>query len=274
MRERRIAVNGISLSIAEEGVGFPVLLLHGFPDSSRLWRQQIPALNGAGFRVLAPDLRGFGRSDKPSDVAAYRMATVVSDLEAVLDTLGVERAHLVGHDWGAVAAWAFAGHKPQRTARLVAVAVGHPRSFVRAMPQQLLRSVYALFFQIPALPEAALQANNFKALRAAVPASDVDRYLEELSRPGALTAGLNWYRANGRLRQFANSRNYPDVHVPTLGIWPAQDRWLGEKQMTGSETYCTAGWRYQRLEADHWVPLTHPEMLNPALIEFLPVQPS
>ncbi len=272
MRDRRIAVNGISLSVTEEGVGFPVLLLHGFPDSSRLWREQIPALRGAGFRVIAPDLRGFGRSDRPSDVSAYGMATIVSDLEAVLDELDVERAHVVGHDWGAVAAWAFAGHRPHRMARLVAIAVGHPRSFVRAMPQQLLRSLYALFFQIPAVPEAALGANNFKAVRAAVPSSEADRYVEELSRPGALTAGLNWYRANGSLGQFASTRNYPDVHVPTMGIWPAQDRWLGEKQMTGSEKHCTAGWIYQRLEADHWIPLTRPELLNPTLIEFLTVQ--
>ncbi|MDP8961931.1 MAG: alpha/beta fold hydrolase [Actinomycetota bacterium] len=269
MNERRIALNRISLYAAEEGVGFPVLLLHGFPDSSRLWREQVPALTEAGFRVIAPDLRGFGRSDKPSKVADYRMPTIVSDLEGVLDALGVERAHLVGHDWGAVAAWAFAGHKPKRTSRLVAVSVGHPRSFVRALPQQLVRSLYTAFFRIPVLSEAALLANDFKALRAVVPASEVDRYVEDLSRPGALTAGLNWYRANGSPWQFASARNYPDVHVPTMGIWPAEDRWLGEKQMIGSERCCKAGWRYERIEAGHWVPLTHPELLNRPLLQFL-----
>ncbi|MDP8929441.1 MAG: alpha/beta fold hydrolase [Actinomycetota bacterium] len=269
MAERRIDVNGVSLYVVEEGEGFPVLLLHGFPDSSRLWREQIPHLTAAGFRVIAPDLRGFGRSDKPSEVSAYKMALIIADLEAVLDALGVERSHVVGHDWGAVAAWAFAGHKPLRTARLVAVSVGHPRSFLRAAHQQLFRSLYAAFFQIPVLSEAALEADNFKALRAVVPESDVDRYVEDLSRPGALTAGLNWYRANGSLRQFASTRNYPDLHVPVMGIWPAKDPWLGEKQMSGSESYCRAGWRYERIQAGHWVALTHPELLNRPLLEFL-----
>lgn len=268
MTERRISVNGVSLHVVEEGSGFPVLLLHGFPDSSRLWREQIGALAGAGYRVIAPDLRGFGRSDKPRKTSAYSMPTIVRDLESLLDALAVERAHVVGHDWGAVAAWALAGHKPGRVARLVAVSVGHPRSFVRALPEQALRSLYALFFQIPALPEAVLRANNFKALRAVVPESEVDRYIEDVSRAGALTAGLNWYRANGNLRQFGSATSYPEVRVAAMGIWPAEDPWLGEKQMIGSESYCRAGWRYERLEAGHWIPVTHPHLLNPLLLEF------
>ncbi|MFN2556539.1 MAG: alpha/beta fold hydrolase [Nitriliruptorales bacterium] len=268
MTERRILVNGIALHVAEEGSGFPVLLLHGFPDSSQVWREQIDALGGAGYRVIAPDLRGFGRSDKPGKTSAYKMARILRDLDTLLDVLGVERAHVVGHDWGAVAAWAFAGHKAGRVARLVAISVGHPRSFVRALPQQALRSLYAAFFQIPVLPEAALRAGRLKALRAVVPESEVGRYLEDLSRPGALTAGLNWYRANGGLWQFASATNYPEVRVATMGIWPTEDPWLGEKQMIGSERYCTATWRYERVEAGHWVPVTHPHVLNPLLLEF------
>ncbi len=269
MTERRISVNGISLYLLEEGAGFPVLLLHGFPDSSRLWRGQIAALTGCGLRVIAPDLRGFGRSDKPRQPSAYKMTTIVSDLESLLDVLDVGRTHVVGHDWGAVAAWAFAGHKPERTSRLVAISVGHPRSFIQAGPPQALRSLYAMFFRIPVVPEAVLRAGNFKAVRAAVPAGDADRYVEELSRPGALTAALNWYRANGSLRQFASRKNYPQVNVAAMGVWPEHDPWLGEKQMIGSESYCDAGWRYERLEAGHWAPLTHPEPLNRLLLEFL-----
>lgn len=269
-----MSLNGISLHLVEEGTGFPVMLLHGFPDSSRLWQEQTVALAEAGFRVIAPDLRGFGRSDKPKKTSAYKMTTIVSDLESLLDALGVEQAHVVGHDWGAVAAWAFAGHKPRRTARLVAISVGHPRSFVRAGPQQVMRSLYAVFFQIPAAPEAVLRANNFKALRAVLPDSEVDRYLEELSRPGALTAGLNWYRANGRPWQLASARNYPEVKVAAMGVWPSNDSWLGEKQMIGSERYCKGGWRYERLEADHWIPLTQPEALNRLLLEFLGPNPA
>ncbi len=268
MTERRVSVNGVSLHLVERGSGFPVLLLHGFPDSSRLWREQLGALAGAGYRVIAPDLRGFGLSDKPRETSAYGMGSIIGDLESLLDVLGVERANVVGHDWGAVAAWAFAGHKPERTARLVAIAVGHPRSFVRAGPQQALRSLYAWFFQMPALPEAVLSAGNFRALRAVVLESEVDRYLEELSRPGALTAGLNWYRANGSLRQLASAANYPEVRVAAMGVWPSRDPWLGERQMTGSERYCRAGWRYERVEAGHWIPVTHPPVLNRLLLDF------
>jgi pimeloyl-ACP methyl ester carboxylesterase len=266
--EHRVLVNRISLYTVEEGVGFPVMLLHGFPDSSQLWREQITALAGAGFRVIAPDLRGFGRSDKPRKASAYKITTIVTDLELLLDAFGVERAHVAGHDWGAVAAWAFAGHKPERTERLVAISVGHPRSFIRAFPEQALRSLYAVFFHIPALSEKALKANNFKMVRASVPTSDVDRYVEELSRPGALTAGLNWYRANAKPWQLASAKNYPDVHVAAMGVWSSKDWTLGEKQMTGSERYCKAGWRYERLETGHWIPLTQAKALNGLLLEF------
>ena len=268
MIERRIQANGIWLHVAEEGAGFPVMLLHGFPDSSRLWREQVPDLAAAGFRVIAPDLRGYGRSDKPQHASAYKIATVIQDLESLLDALGIERAHVVGHDWGAVAAWAFAGHKPNRTARLVALSVGHPRSFFRALPQQAVRSLYVLVFQIPGVPEAALKANDFALIRASVPRREADRYVEELSRPGALTAALNWYRANIRPWQLASATSYPDIHVPAMGVWSLKDWALGQQQMAGSEAYCRAGWRYEQLDAGHWFPLTHAQTLNRLLLDF------
>ena len=123
-----IRINGddVELAVLDEGEGEAVLLIHGFPDSARLWRHQLPTLTDAGFRVVAPDLRGFGASGKPADVAAYRMHHAVKDMLAVLDALGIERAHVVGHDWGAAVAWALALMAPQRVNRLVAMSVGHP----------------------------------------------------------------------------------------------------------------------------------------------------
>jgi pimeloyl-ACP methyl ester carboxylesterase len=122
----RIQGDGVELDVLDEGEGPPVLLVHGFPDSSHLWRHQLPALTAAGLRVIAPDMRGFGASDRPADVAAYRLSRTVADLVAILDTLGVDRARVVGHDWGAAVAWLLAAIRPDRVERLVAMSVGHP----------------------------------------------------------------------------------------------------------------------------------------------------
>src|SRR3990170_6280658 len=123
---RRIDGAGVSLAVQDEGDGQPVLLIHGFPDSHRLWRHQVPALMGAGKRVIAPDLRGFGESDRPEEVADYRIRHSVADMLAVLDALEVERAQVVGHDWGAAVAWTLGAFAPERVERLVVLSVGHP----------------------------------------------------------------------------------------------------------------------------------------------------
>ncbi|MGH2695161.1 MAG: alpha/beta fold hydrolase, partial [Actinomycetota bacterium] len=158
MTIERVGVDGVTLRVSVEGRGVPVLLLHGFPDSLDMWRSQVPPLVDAGFRAIAVDLRGFGESDKPSRVGAYVMPRIIEDLTGVLDRFGVRRAHVVGHDWGAIAAWALAGWAPERVDRLVAISVGHPRSFVRALARQAWRSWYAAFFQLPRLPEAVIRA--------------------------------------------------------------------------------------------------------------------
>jgi pimeloyl-ACP methyl ester carboxylesterase len=130
--ERRVAANGLTFNLAEAGAGPPVLLLPGFPDCSRLWRYQLAALAEAGHRVIAPDLRGFGETDKPGDVGDYRMRTLGGDAVGLLDALGVDRVAVVGHDWGAGLAWMVATCASDRVSRLVAISVGHPVSFVGA----------------------------------------------------------------------------------------------------------------------------------------------
>jgi pimeloyl-ACP methyl ester carboxylesterase len=121
---RRITGDGVTLAVLDEGGGWPVLLLHGFPDSSHVWRHQVPALVEAGMRVIAPDLRGFGESDKPEAVAEYAITRSIADVVAVLDALGIERTHVVGHDWGAGLAWVLAALVPARVERLVAMSAG------------------------------------------------------------------------------------------------------------------------------------------------------
>jgi pimeloyl-ACP methyl ester carboxylesterase len=265
----RIRGAGVTLEVKDEGRGDPVLLLHGFPDSSRLWRKQIPVLVEAGFRVVAPDLRGFGESDRPSQVRDYTMPKILADLRAVLDALGIDRASVVGHDWGAIAAWGLAGWHPERVDRLVAVSVGHPKSFLRAALSsgQAIRSLYALFFQIPHLSEAAIRAGDWALLRRSLGrAHDFEHYLRDLSRPGALTAALNWYRANGRVDRLAR---YPNVSAPTLGIIGSRDAALGRDQMAGSGRYVNAAWRYEIIPGGHWLPLTRADELNRLLLGFL-----
>jgi pimeloyl-ACP methyl ester carboxylesterase len=223
----------------------------------------------AGYRVIAPDLRGFGESDKPQDPKAYAMSTILADVEGILGALGVDRSHVVGHDWGAAVAWSWAGWRPHRTGRLVTISVGHPRSFLRALlsSSQAARSWYMLFFQIPGFSERILSRNDFAAFRRmgrGIP--DLDYYVAELSRPGALTAALNWYRANAKPWRV---QRVPNVTAQTLGIWGSKDVALTEKQMVDSEKYVDAAWRYERFEVGHWLMLEQPDELNALLLEFL-----
>jgi pimeloyl-ACP methyl ester carboxylesterase len=258
----RITGDGVELAVLDEGEGEPVLLLHGFPDSHTLWRHQVSSLTDAGYRVVAPDLRGFGASDKPVEVDAYRGGKSVSDLTKVLDALGIERAHVVGHDWGAGIAWAFAAMVPQRTGKLVAMSVGHP-----AVPRTLAqreKSWYMLLFQFEEA-EAILRQDDY-ALAKEWGASHPEPDWEHVD----LTAGLNWYRANLHPRGELDRRALPPLQADTLGIWSSGDTYLLEPNMTGSERFVEGRWRYERLEdVGHWMPLEAPDRVNALLLDFL-----
>jgi pimeloyl-ACP methyl ester carboxylesterase len=283
VNQRRLQANGLEMHLAEAGPasGRPVVLLHGFPDSWKLWRHQVAALADAGHRVLAPDLRGFGQTARPAAVKDYKLRALVADVTGLLDELGVERAAVVGHDWGAALAWRVAMFAPDRVQRLVAVSVGHPLAGVAAgLPQRRL-SWYVLWFLFPGVAERVLPADDWALYRRwiwgdAQPGQDpdLDRQLTDLSRPGALEAGLNWYRANNDPAEFPaddpTRYSLPSVACPTLGVWSSDDPTLSEAQMTGSAQFVTGPWRYQRLEAvDHWVPVHAPDRLNRLLVEFL-----
>jgi pimeloyl-ACP methyl ester carboxylesterase len=279
--ERTLRANGLSFNVAEAGDGPPVLLLHGFPDSWRLWRHQLAALAKAGHRVIAPDLRGFGKTDRPAGVEEYKLRTLIADVVALLDVLHVDRAAVVGHDWGAALAWAMTRFVPDRVTRLVVVSVGHPLAGAAAGLAQRQRSWYMLWFQFPGVAERVLPENDWAFFRQwawkdARPGEDpdADRQVADLSRPGALTAGLNWYRANIDPATFVVSDptriSVPPVACPTMGVWSSGDFALTETQMTGSQRFVTGPWRYERLDGiDHWVPVHAPERLNELLVDFL-----
>jgi pimeloyl-ACP methyl ester carboxylesterase len=265
--------NGVGIEYEVTGEGQPVILLHGFPDSGRVWRHQVPALSEAGFKVIVPDLRGYGRSDKPRDVDAYRMPFLVEDVGTVMEDAGVSRAHVVGHDWGAALAWAFAAALPDRVEHLVALSVGHPAAFRSAGFQQYARSWYMLLFQFRGVAEKFLTASDWAGFRRWSAHPDVDAVVAELDAEGSLTPGLNYYRANVPPESFLEAvPELPPITAPTMGVWSSKDFALTETQMVHSENYVAGPWRYERLEgAGHWMQLEMPDEVNRLLIDFLPV---
>lgn len=263
--------SGVKLSVDVHGPdkGTPVLLLHGFPDTGRLWSNQIDPLVDAGFRVIVPDQRGYGQSDKPADVDAYNLVLLAADQVAVLDQIGVEKAHVVGHDWGAAVAWGVASFAPDRVERLAVLSVGHPLSFASAGFEQREKSWYMLLFQFEGVAEHWLSDNDWANFRVWANHPDADGVIAELEKNGSLTPGLNWYRANVHPRTLIEPPlELPKVTVPTMGVWSTGDIALTERQMTGSAEFVAAPWRYERLEGPgHWMQWEAPEQVNRLLLD-------
>jgi pimeloyl-ACP methyl ester carboxylesterase len=268
----RVEVNGIGSEYDVSGDGRPVVLLHGFPDSGRLWREQVPALMRAGFQVIVPDLRGFGRSDKPNEVQAYALSALAGDVLGVMDDVGVEKAHVVGHDWGAALAWALGTFAGGRVDHLVALSVGHPATFMGDGYEQHEKSWYMLLFQFPDIAERWLSADDWANFRTWGQHPDADAVIAELETTRSLTPGLNYYRANAPPESWLQGGlELPSVEVPTMGVWGSGDFALTEAQMVNSAQNVAGPWRYERLEGPgHWMQLEAPDALNRLLIDFLP----
>jgi epoxide hydrolase 4 len=256
------------------------IALHGFPEFWYSWRRQIPALTAAGFRVLALDQRGYNLSDKPAAVSSYRIDELSADVAGLIAHVGEQKAHVIGHDWGGVVAWAVALRYPDAVEKLVVLNAPHPAAYVRELRtwQQRLRSWYVLFFQLPGLPELLIRAGNYALLERgflrepihadAFSAADVLLYKEALSQPGALTAALNYYRAAFRYRR-ALQRQFDRLTVPTLLLWGERDRYLGLPLTEGLERW-VANLRLERIaDASHWVQNDAPLHVNAAILKFL-----
>ena len=266
----RVDVDGVGIEYEVTGEGPPVVLLHGFPDSGRLWRHQVPALADAGFQVIVPDLRGYGRSDKPEAVEAYSLLHIAGDVIAILADLNVGPAHVVGHDWGAALAWALATFRPDQVDHLVTLSVGHPATF-RRTPRQREKSWYMLLFQFPGVAERWLTEDGWFNFRAWGGHPDADQVVADLEATGSLTPGLKWYRANVPPESWVQpTLALPPVQAPTMGIWSTQDGALTEAQMTDSAENVAGPWRYERLAgAGHWMQLEAPDEVNALLLDFL-----
>ena len=268
----RIDVDGVGIDYQVTGEGRPVLLLHGWPDSGRLWRHQVPALAEAGFQVIVPDLRGFGRSGKPEAVEAYSLPFVAGDVMAILADLEITQAHVVGHDWGAALGWALASLAPGSVDHLVALSVGNPVTFLRTLEQHE-KSWYMLLFQFAGIAERWLSEDNWANFRSWARHPDADQVTADLEANGSLTPGLNWYRANIPAESWVGpAMELPPVQAPTMGVWSTGDFAVTEVQMTDSGSNVAGSWRYERLDGPgHWLQLDAPEQVNALLLDFLPL---
>lgn len=275
----RVRLDEATLHVAVAGPedGEPVVLLHGFPEFWWGWRRQIPGLVAAGYRVVAPDQRGYGLSDKPRGAAAYGVRRLAADVAALIDATCGGRAHLVGHDWGGVVAWAVGALYPERLTSLSvldAPSLSVTGAYARRHPSQALKSAYVGFFQVPVLPELVLSAGGYRALRRALVGSsrpgtfdraDLAIYADAWAQPGAPTAMLNWYR--GLTRAPAELRGLR-VPVRTQVLWGARDRFLEVGLARESVALCDHG----RLEifddATHWIHLEEAERVTRRLVAF------
>ena len=257
----RVRVGEVTLNVERSGAGPAVLLLHGFPDSLQLWRDVAPRLVAAGHEVVAVDQRGCGDSDAPVGRAHYGIERLVADVVGLLRALNLATpVHVVGHDWGAVVAWCLGMTRPELVRSAVAISVGHPREYRLAGLEQKRKGLYTVGWQFPGLSERWLMANDWAWMRHWLRQHpDPDPLIHGLSRPGRLTAGLNWYRAN---LLSTLTRSWPECRVPMLGIWSSEDHCLAEDQMARSSRRMAAPWRYERIErAGHWLPLEQPERI-------------
>jgi pimeloyl-ACP methyl ester carboxylesterase len=279
LRDGEVEVEpGVRLHFVEAGEGPLVVLLHGFPDFWYGWRGQIPALAAAGFRVVAPDQRGYNLSDKPGRISAYGIRTLARDVAALIERLGGgEKADVIGHDWGAGVAWAFAMAHPERLRRLAVLNGPHPQRLLAALrdPVQLAKSWYMFFFQLPWLPEEVIRMDDFgwftRAMRdeptraGAVTEEDLRRYREAWSRPDAIRGMVAWYRA-----MFAVAPvEMRTIEAPVLVLWGDADPHLGAALATPSPKLVPHAHVVMIPGASHWVQHDAPERVNEELIGFL-----
>lgn len=283
--QHMIQANGLRFRTLVDGAadGDAVILLHGFPEGAESWSRQVAALARAGALAIAPDMRGYGQTDAPSRVEDYTLEALVADVAELIKSFGRTDAHVVGHDWGAIVAWHFASAHPEMTRSLTVLSVGHPAAVAaatKADKDQQDRSRYIDLFLMEGKAERVLADDDYRRLRAmfklgpnpdAVPRAAVEVFVKSVSRPGRLTASLNYYRANlGPNRWTSMRRRDVDVKAPTVLLWGDQDPALGRLQAESTAAYVQSDYRLQVLEgAGHWLQFERPEEVSQTLVERL-----
>jgi pimeloyl-ACP methyl ester carboxylesterase len=281
MKETYVEVNGIRLHYVEEGAGELVILLHGFPEFWMGWRKQITVLSKQ-YRVVAPDMRGYNLSDKPSKVRDYEMQILAKDIADLIKALGEEKAIVVGHDWGAAVAWAVGALHPEVVKKLAILNVPHPKEMQRAFMQfnfaQWKKSWYIFFFQLPFIPEMIVGTERFfrstfngmGMRKDTFSDADLKNYLEAYRQPGAVKGTIAYYRAAFR-EMFSGKKGprYHKIKVPVLVLWGEKDTALGKELTYRTKDYCenTCAVLYDPTSG-HFVQRDNPEWVNENLLRF------
>lgn len=279
IRTRQVQANGLRFTVDEAGEGDAVALcLHGFPEARQAWTPQLPALAELGWRAVAPDLRGYGESDRPAGKEAYRLRHLADDVAGLFEAAGAKRRLLVGHDWGGVLAWYVAVTRRVPLDGLVVLNAPHPAAFARELRaglHQRLKSWYIAYFQLPGLPEATLKQRDGqwlaerirRASRGFTP-EQIETYRANVMRPGAATAMLNWYRANASALGSTKALSVPPIDVPTLLIWGEKDAALDLRLTEGLEPHVRDLTLRRLPDASHWVQEDAPDAVNAAVADW------
>ena len=281
---REIDANGMVFRArftgAEGPSGEPVILLHGFPETSIMWAGLMERLGEEGYRCFAPDQRGYSPGARPGTVEDYQYRKLVSDVMAQADALGYARFHLIGHDWGSAIGWVILQLHPDRVRSWTAMSVPHMDAFASAIaddPDQRQRSRYMGFFMLPEKPEQSLTADDFAALRSlwsSIPREQVDEYVGVFSQASALTAALNWYRANAvLLEKRREGPKFGPVLHPTLLIWGNRDIAVGRVAVERTAQHMKGPYRLVELNAGHWLVQEEPERVHDEILSHLKSNP-
>ncbi len=263
--------DGFTFEVTDAGPagGEVVVLLHGFPESRHAWDEVIPSLVHAGYRVLAPNQRGYSRGARPKARRAYTLDKLSGDILGLLDQAGVEQAHIVGHDWGGAVAWDLAANHAHRVRSVTSLATPHPGAMLKAATRstQGIKSIYMLLFQTPALPERSFGLGVWRIMaRSGLPTRYIDQYRVLLAEPGAARGALNWYRA----LPFRTLNAVGPVAVPTLYVYGTGDFALGRKAADLTRQFVTGPYRYELFEGvSHWIPEEVPSRTASVLLDFL-----
>ncbi len=281
-----VDANGLRFEVDQCGSGDRlVLCLHGFPESKFSWRAQLPMLAALGYKVWAPNMRGYGKTTRPSRVRDYAMPHLLADVAALIDASGARETTLIAHDWGAVIAWVFAMRRIRPLQKLAILNVPHPAVFVEKIRTlaQLRKSWYMFFFQIPFVPEAGLRRRRAAAIAAAFVGMAVDKskfprevtdvYRESALEPGALTAMLNYYRALFRHGRSELKQGFPLIETPTLIVWGEADAALGKETTYGTGRFVKDLTIRYLPNVSHWVQQEAPDVVNAMLEAFLTDRP-
>lgn len=279
-----VLTNGVRLHVVQCGPadGPLAILLHGFPEYWETWYKQLPALAAAGYRVWAPDQRGYNLSDKPRGIRSYVIPVLAADVVGLIDAAGRQQAHVISHDWGAIVTWYLAAQYPERLATTTIINVPHPAAETKNLwrvPSQLLHSWYMAFFQLPSLPERWFKSRNWRtasqwlvdtSLPGTFSPEDMAGYRAAWQQPGALTAMINWYRG----LRYAGRLEWPRIKGPLQVIWGKQDVFLKARMAEVSLTQCDNGQLHFFPDATHWVHLEKAEEVNELLLKLMAAHPA